>query len=87
MPALLSISRAFRSLGLPELIAANLSCANASAASPKPSSSNRSPCSKPWAVSAREDMHLLAGDDCLERGLGYEPAQSHGGAGFSGTLP
>ena len=34
-----------------------------------------------------EDMHLLAGDDCLERGFGLSSTQSDGGAGVSGTLP
>lgn len=70
---LLGVSRAYRSLGLPGLIGANLTLRRR----------QRGFCEAQFIESVcllqavggecPEDMHLLAGDDCLERGLGYRP--------------
>jgi len=69
---LLSVSRASRALGLPQLISANLSLRKR----------QRGFCEAQFieAISLLQavggecpgDMHLLQGDQCLERGLGYE---------------
>lgn len=68
---LLCVSRAYRSLGLPALVAANLPLRKR----------KRGHCEGQMIESARllqtvggecpEDIHLLANDSCLERGLGY----------------
>ena len=73
---LLSTSRVYRSLGVPALIEANLSLRKR----------KRGHCEGQMIESAillqtvggecPEDMHLLAGDSCLERGLGYCPPKA-----------
>ena len=73
---LLAVSRVFRSLHLPELIAANL-----------PLRKRRSGFSEAQFIESLvllqsvggecpEDVHLINGDDCLERGLGYHPPKA-----------
>jgi hypothetical protein len=73
---LLAVSRVFRSLGLPGLIEANL-----------PLRKRRNGFSEAQFIESvallqsvggecPEDIHLLAGDDCLERGLGYAPPKA-----------
>ena len=73
---LLAVSRVFRSLGLPGLVEANL-----------PLRKRRSGFSEAQFIESAcllqavggecpEDIHLLAADDCLERGLGYAPPKA-----------
>jgi hypothetical protein len=67
----LSISRAFRSLGLPDLLAANLSLRQRQRGFAEPQLVESICLLQSVGGECPEDMRLLDGDDCLERGLGY----------------
>jgi hypothetical protein len=70
---LLSVSRAFRSLGLPALIGANLSLRKSRRGFAEAQFIETICLLQALGGECPEDMQLLAGDDCLERGLGYAP--------------
>lgn len=68
---LLSISRASRALGLPQLIAANLSLRKRQRGFSEAQLIESISLLQAVGGECPEDMHLLQGDHCLERGLGY----------------
>src|SRR5207247_8959389 len=68
---LLSISRAYRSLGLPDLIAANLRLRKRQRGFLEAQLVESVSLLQVVGGECPEDMHLLAGDECLARGLGY----------------
>ena len=70
---LLSVSRAFRSLGLPALIAANLPLRKRQRGFDEAQLIESVCLLQAVGGECPEDVHLLAGDGCLERGLGYCP--------------
>ena len=69
---LLSVSRASRSLGLPQLIAANLSLRKRQRGFSEAQFIESISLLQAVGGVCPEDMHLLQADQCLERGLGYE---------------
>jgi hypothetical protein len=68
----LSISRAFRSLGLPQLIGANLKLRKRQRGFEEAQLAESICLLQAVGGECPEDMRLLIGDQCLERGLGYE---------------
>lgn len=73
---LLSISRVFRSLGLPDLIAANLTLRQRQRGFSEAQLIESICLLQAVGGECPEDMHLLANDSCLERGLGYRPPKA-----------
>src|SRR2546426_787042 len=73
---LLSISRAYRSLGLPDLIAANLPLRKRQRGFLEAQYVESISLLQVVGGECPEDMHLLAGDECLARGLGYRPPKA-----------
>jgi hypothetical protein len=73
---LLSISRAFRSLGLPDLISANLSLRKRQRGFSEAQFIESVCLLQAVGGECPEDMGLLADDDCLARGLGYQPPKA-----------
>ncbi len=73
---LLSISRAYRSLGLPDLIAANLPLRKRQRGFLEAQLVESVSLLQVVGGECPEDMHLLAGDECLARGLGYRPPKA-----------
>lgn len=73
---LLTISRVYRSLGLPGLIAANLSLRQRQRGFAEGQLIESISLLQALGGECPEDMHLLAGDSCLERGLGYRPPKA-----------
>jgi len=73
---LLSISRAYRSLGVPALVAANLSLRKRQRGFSEAQLIEAISLLQTVGGECPEDMHLLAGDPCLERGLGYRPPKA-----------
>jgi hypothetical protein len=73
---LLSISRAYRSLGLPDLIAANLCLRKRQRGFLEAQLVESVSLLQVVGGECPEDMHLLAGDECLARGLGYSPPKA-----------
>jgi hypothetical protein len=73
---LLSVSRAYRSLGLPDLIAANPPLRKRQRGFSEAQLLESIALLQALGGECPEDMHLLAGDDCLERGLGYGPPKA-----------
>lgn len=73
---LLCVSRAYRSLGLPALIAANLSLRKRQRGFSEAQFIESISLLQAVGGECPEDMHLLAGDACLERGLGYSPPKA-----------
>ena len=73
---LLSVSRAYRSLGLPDLIAANLSLRKRQRGFSEAQFVESISLLQAVGGECPEDMHLLGGDDCLERGLSYRPPKA-----------
>jgi hypothetical protein len=73
---LLSLSRAYRSLGLPGLIAANLSLRQRQRGFAEAQFIESISLLQAVGGECPEDMHLLTGDACLERGLGYRPPKA-----------
>lgn len=68
----LSISRAYRSLGVPQLVAANLSLRKRQRGFSEAQFIESISLLQAVGGECPEDMRLLLGDECLERGLGYE---------------
>src|ERR1017187_3835203 len=73
---LLSVSRAYRSLGVPALVAANLSLRKRQRGFAEAQFIESICLLQAVGGECPEDMHLLAGDPCLERGLGYRPPKA-----------
>lgn len=73
---LLSISRAFRSLGLPALIEANLSLRKRKSGHDEGEMIESTVLLQVVGGECPEDVRLLANDSCLERGLGYRPPKA-----------
>ncbi len=73
---LLSVSRAYRSLGVPGLVAANLSLRKRQRGFAEAQFIELISLLQAVGGECPEDMHLLAGDPCLERGLGYRPPKA-----------
>jgi len=73
---LLSVSRVYRSLGLPALVAANLSLRKRQRGFTEGQLIESICLLQSVGGECPEDMHLLAGDPCLERGLGYSPPKA-----------
>ena len=68
----LCISRAYRSLGVPQLVAANLSLRKRERGFPEAQLIESISLLQAVGGECPEDMRLLIGDECLERGLGYD---------------
>ncbi len=68
----LSISRAYRSLGVPQLISANLTLRKRQRGFSEAQLIESICLLQAVGGECPEDMKLLIGDECLERGLGYE---------------
>ena len=68
----LSISRAYRSLGLPQMVAANLTLRKRQRGFSEAQLIESICLLQAVGGECPEDMRLLIGDECLERGLGYE---------------
>ena len=73
---LLSLSRVYRSLGLPALIEANLPLRKRQRGFSEGQLIESIILVQTLGGQCPEDMPLLAGDDCLERGLGYAPPKA-----------
>ena len=73
---LLSVSRASRSLGVPALVAANLSLRKRQRGFSEAQLIESISLLQVLGGECPEDMHLLAGDECLARGLGYTPPKA-----------
>ena len=70
---LLCVSRVYRSLGLPALVAANLPLRKRQRGFAEAQFLESLVLLQAVGGECPEDMHLLHGDDCLARGLGYAP--------------
>ena len=68
----LSISRAYRSLGVPQLVGANLNLRKRQRGFSEAQFIESISLLQAVGGECPEDMRLLLGDECLERGLGYE---------------
>ncbi len=79
---LLSVSRVFRSLGLPDLIAANLALRKRQRGFSEAQCIESICLLQALGGECPEDLRLLEGDDCLARGLGYEPPKATAVRGF-----
>jgi hypothetical protein len=79
---LLSVSRAYRALGAPELIAGHLCLRQRQRGFSEAQFTERICLLQALDGERPEDMHLLAGDDGLERGLGYRPPKATAVRGF-----
>jgi len=73
---LLGVSRAYRSLGLPGLIAANLSLRKRQRGFSEAQIIESISLLQAVGGECPEDIKLLTQDDCLERGLGYGPPKA-----------
>jgi hypothetical protein len=73
---LLSVSRAYRALGVPALVAANLSLRKRQRGFAEAQFIESISLLQTVGGECPEDMHLLSGDPCLERGLGYRPPKA-----------
>src|SRR5882762_4593035 len=73
---LLAVSRVFRSLRLPDLIAANLPLRQRQRGFAEAQLIESLVLLQSVGGECPEDMHLLQGDDCLQRGLGYAPPKA-----------
>jgi len=73
---LLSVSRAYRSLGVPDLIAANLPLRKRQRGFMEAQFVESIALLQTVGGECPEDMRLLAGDECLARGLGYHPPKA-----------
>jgi len=70
---LLATSRAYRSLGVPELIEAQMKLRKRQRGYSEGQMSETVILLQTVGGDCPEDIHLLANDPCLERGLGYQP--------------
>ncbi len=68
----LSISRAYRSLGVPQLVAANLNLRKRQRGCSEGQFIESLALLQAIGGECLEDLRLIRGDECLERGLGYE---------------
>src|SRR6266702_1275833 len=68
----LSVSRAFRALGLPQLIEANLPLRKRQRGFSEAQFIESLSLLQTVGGECLEDLHLIKADKCLERGLGYE---------------
>jgi len=68
----LSISRAYRSLGVPQLVGANLNLRKRQRGFSEAQLMESISLLQAVGGECPEDMRLLLGDECLERGLGYQ---------------
>jgi hypothetical protein len=73
---LLSVSRVYRALGVPDLIAANLDLRKRQRGYSEAQFIESISLLQALGGECPEDMGLLAGDDCLARGLGYAPPKT-----------
>jgi hypothetical protein len=73
---LLALSRAFRSLGLPDLISANLQLRKRKSGFSEGQMIESLSLLQAVGGDCPEDIRLLANDPCLERGLGYRPPKA-----------
>ena len=73
---LLSVSRVYRALGLPALVGANLALRKRQRGFAEAQFIESISLLQAVGGECPEDMHLLAGDDCLARGLGYGPPKA-----------
>ena len=73
---LLSVSRAYRALGVPALVAANLPLRKRQRGFAEAQFIESICLLQALGGECPEDMRLLAGDACLERGLGYCPPKA-----------
>jgi len=73
---LLSLSRAYRAVGLPDLIGANLCLRQRQRGFSEGQMIESISLLQALGGECPEDMRLLAGDDCLARGLGYHPPKA-----------
>ena len=72
----LSVSRVYRALGLPDLIGANLTLRKRQRGFSEAQLIESICLLQSVGGECPEDMHLLADDGCLERGLGYGPPKA-----------
>jgi hypothetical protein len=73
---LLGVSRAYRSLGVPALVAANLQLRKRQRGHSEGEMIESAVLLQALGGDAPEEVHLLAADPCLERGLGYTPPRA-----------
>ncbi len=73
---LLCVSRTYRALGLPSLIGANLTLRKRQRGFSEAQYIESISLLQAVGGECPEDMHLLVGDSCLERGLGYSPPKA-----------
>src|SRR5437773_9869972 len=73
---LLAIARVYRSLGLPNLVAANLPLRKRQRGFTEAQVIESMILLQSVGGECPEDMHLINKDDCLERGLGYAPPKT-----------
>lgn len=73
---LLSLSRVYRSLGVPDLIGANLTLRKRQRGFSEAQLIESISLLQALGGECPSDMSLLAGDPCLERGLGYAPPKA-----------
>ena len=73
---LLSVSRVYRALGMPALVGANLVLRKRQRGFAEAQLIESISLLQTVGGECPEDMHLLAGDDCLARGLGYSPPKA-----------
>jgi len=78
----LATSRVFRSLGLPELIEANLQLRHRQRGFSESQLIESISLLQTIGGDSPEDVRLLGGDTCLERGLGYRPPKATAVRGF-----
>ena len=78
----LATSRVFRSLGLPELIEANLQLRQRQRGFSESQMVETVNLLQTIGGDSPEDVRLLSGDTCLERGLGYRPPKATAVRGF-----
>lgn len=78
----LATSRVFRSLGLPELIEANLQLRQRQRGFSESQLVESISLLQTIGGDSPEDVRLLSGDTCLERGLGYRPPKATAVRGF-----
>jgi len=79
---LLATSRAFRSLRIPDLVSANLQLKKRQRGCSDPQYIESLVLLQTAGGDCPEDMSLLAGDDCLERGLGFALPKTGAVRGF-----
>jgi hypothetical protein len=73
---LLAVSRAFRSLGIPGMVEANLALRKRQRGFSEAQVIESLVLLQVLGGECPEDLRLLAGDACLERGLGYQPPKA-----------